>query len=302
MPATNNTKAAVFAITASMTLAFIDNFVWLISKEGGLWQFQVIRTLFALPLFYFFIRLFGLSWRPKNSWKLLLRSLLVAGGLLVYFASLGMLSVAQAGAGLFSAPIWLLIFALVFFKTKTDFVSCIFIVTGFIGVLLILQPDPNRFSFISLLPLIAGALYALGMLVTRHWCEEESTVAVALGVFVSMGVLSLLLLIYFTFIHMSNMPTGFLTRGWTTPTSTFLILTLMQTTGSMVGISLIARAYQIGDPTFVTVFEYTFLIFAAAWAYLLWETKTDKLSLLGIALVIIAGGIVSFRKSRLASP
>ena len=47
----NNIYAAVLALAASAILSFIDNFVFAVSKEAGLWQFQTFRTMIAIPLF-----------------------------------------------------------------------------------------------------------------------------------------------------------------------------------------------------------------------------------------------------------
>ena len=47
------------ALAASAVLSFIDNFVAPVSQEAGLWQFQVFRTLFAVPLLLVAARMSG---------------------------------------------------------------------------------------------------------------------------------------------------------------------------------------------------------------------------------------------------
>ncbi|QPC86346.1 hypothetical protein GA830_06045 [Mesorhizobium sp. NBSH29] len=44
------TRAAVLALFASAMLSFIDNFVGSVAEEAAIWQFQVLRTLIAIPL------------------------------------------------------------------------------------------------------------------------------------------------------------------------------------------------------------------------------------------------------------
>ncbi len=52
----------------------------------------------------------------------------VSLGLLIYFASLGALPVAQAGAGLFSAPLWVALLAVVFFRQRMSVIGAFAVV------------------------------------------------------------------------------------------------------------------------------------------------------------------------------
>lgn len=58
--------AVGLALVASAILSFIDNFVAPVSQEAGLWQFQVFRTLFAVPLLLGAARMSGRMMRPVN--------------------------------------------------------------------------------------------------------------------------------------------------------------------------------------------------------------------------------------------
>ena len=292
-----NLQAVLLALTASAILSFIDNFVAPVSEEAGLWQFQVIRALFALPILIVGARLLKLSIRPKSLKRTILRSVAVSTGLLIYFAALGFLPVAQAGAGLFSSPIWVLIFSVVLFGSRVTLWQIVAMALGFIGVLMLLQPDMDGLSGWSLFPLIAGAFYGLGMLITRHWCFEEPAVLLAIGVFTTMGLVSLVLLLVLTIWPVSSEPSDFIFRGWEPITSTFLWLTLGQAVGAVIAVSCISQAYRIGQPAMVAMFEYSFLVFAALWAYLLWQQTTNQLALVGIGIILVAGGLMTLNKS-----
>lgn len=170
-------KAAGLALAASAVLSFIDNFVAAVSQEAGLWQFQVFRTLFALPLLILAARISGQGIRPVNLPRLALRSLAVSVGLLIYFAALGSLPVSQAGAGLFSAPLWVALLSVVLFRQNIGLIGTGAVLLGFVGALMLLQPDLANLTTLSLLPLAAGFFYGLGMMLTRHLCAEESAIA-----------------------------------------------------------------------------------------------------------------------------
>lgn len=282
--------AALLALASTAILSLIDNFVFLLAKEAGLWQFQVFRTLFALPMLWAVAYLLKQPLTVVNLKKLAVRSVLVASGLLVYFAALGVLSVAQAGAGLFSAPMWVLIFTVVLIKQRASLTQWGNILLGFIGVLMVLQPDFSHLPLLTILPLIAGALYGSGMLITRYWCQQESAIALTIGVFSIIGLISLLLLLGFSFIWpVAPEASSFLTQGWVPITGPFLALTLLQAVGSVIAVLLISQAYRIGDPSHVAVYEYSFLIFAAIWAYFLWGALLDITAITGVILILLSG-------------
>jgi len=298
MKLNQNLSAALLALAASAILSFIDNFVAAIANEAGLWQFQVTRTLMAIPLLFIGARLLGMKLLPVNLPILAGRSLIVSTGLMMYFAALGFLPVAQAGAGLFSAPIWVLVFSAILFSRRLGMTQIIAATGGFVGVVLVLGITPASLSLLALVPLTAGAFYGLGMLVTRHWCSSESPAALALGIFLMMGLFSLIALCYFTVWPVNGSDTEFTLRGYQPVSETFYWLTLLQAAGSVIAVSLISQAYRIGDPAYVAVFEYSFLIFAAIWTFLLWGKAIEANPVIGIGLIVFCGGIVALADHR----
>lgn len=294
----NHTKlGGAFILLAMLILGFIDNFFVEISKDGGLWQFHVTRTLMALPMFWVVARLSGQSLRPKNLPMLAARSLVLSVGLLIYFGGLGFLPIAQVGAGLFTSPIWMLVFSMLFFGVRVGPWRVLAMALGFAGVLAILRPEASALSGLSLVPLLAGAFYALGMLATRYWCGPENALVLTAGLFVALGLWGGAGLIGFTFWPASGAEgeAGFVLRGWATPTPRFLFWSFVQAVGSLAAVILISRAYQLGEASFIAVFEYSFLIFAAFWAWVLWGQGVDLLGALGIAAIIFSGGVIALR-------
>jgi drug/metabolite transporter (DMT)-like permease len=294
MPANQHIQAAGLALAASAILSFIDNFVASVSQEAGLWQFQAFRTLFAVPLLLLAARVSAKSHWPVNLKRLVARSLAVSTGLLIYFASLGALPVAQAGAGLFSAPLWVALLSVLLFRHRIGALGAFAIVLGFCGALMLLQPDLNDLSVLSLMPLAAGMFYGFGMLLTRHWCSEESPIALALGIFITIGLVGIIMLGVVTIWPGDT----FMSQPWAAPTPRFLWLTLFQAVGAVFAVSLIAQAYRIGTPSVVAVFEYSFLIFASLWAFLLWGTTTNPLAWIGIIVILISGSLMAITPRR----
>ena len=290
--APRNITAAVLAMAGMAIISLVDNFVIEMSRSHGLWQFHVLRAAVAVPVLIAAAWLTGQSLRVRRPLRLTARCLSIATGLVIYFSALGALPVAQAGAGLFSAPIWVLILSAILFRYPITAGQALSVFTGFAGVLMLLQPDPRNLSALSFLPLGAGVFYGLGALLTRYWCAEESAMVLAIGVFVALGLVAMVPLIGFSFWPVSDSP-GFLTRGWTPLTPHFTWLALVQTVGAIITMPMIAQAYRIGTPAYVAVFEYSFLIFAGLWGLLIWGQDMALTGWVGIALIIAAGMAMS---------
>jgi drug/metabolite transporter (DMT)-like permease len=88
---------------------------------------------------------------------------------------------------------------------------------------------------------------------------------------------------------------GFVLRSWGPMDAQMLFWIAVQAVGSLLGIGLIFRGYQLGEATHVAVFEYSLLVFASFWAWVLWDQSVPLLGLVGMALIALAGIIIALR-------
>ena len=72
----------------------------------------------------------------------------------------------------------------------------------------------------------------------------------------------------------------------------------VQAVGSIIGIGLIFRGYLLGEAGYVAVFEYSLLVFASFWAWVLWDQTVGPLALAGMALIIAAGAVIALRTEK----
>ena len=64
---------------------------------------------------------------------------------------------------------------------------------------------------------------------------------------------------------------------------------------ALIGIGLIFRGYLLGEASHVAVFEYSLLVFASFWAWMMWGQTVPVLSLCGMVLIAVAGSIIAVR-------
>jgi len=286
---------ATMILVGTVLIGFTDNFVRVIAEDAGLWQFHLFRSAMALPLLGLAALALGMTLRPLRVRAVAGRSAVQALSMLLYFGSLPMLPIAQVGAALFTAPIWVQLFSAWLLGRPIGPRRAAAVALGFAGVLVMLRPDPHNLSLLTLMPVAAGALYGLSNLLTREWCADEPVGALLVGFFGAMGLAGAA---GCAVLALASSPTGwqaaapFLTAGWTAPTGSFLCWTLVQAAGSLAAVGLIAKGYQSGETSFLAVFEYFFLVSVTFWAWLIWGERLDGPTAAGIALIVAAGLVI----------
>ena len=173
----NTAMSIIFMITGMAIVGIIDNFMKFIAIEISLWQFHFLRSLIAVPVIVIFALLVGWDLKPKRLWPVLGRNIFLSGAMFIYFGCLGFFPIAAVAAGLFTAPVLVLAIDAIWSRRRIGPVRIITALLGFIGTILVLKPDVGGFSWVNLIPVLAGLMYAFGNVATRKWCEGESAVA-----------------------------------------------------------------------------------------------------------------------------
>lgn len=293
----NRTLAAFGAVLIyASVIAFTDNYVRVIARDAGLWQFHATRTLMALVLLALVAVPLGLKLRPRRPMAVLARSAIHGAAMVIYFGALAFLPVAQVAAGLFTAPIFVLLIQRFVYGQDIRGLQVLAVVIGFVGVVLVLGPEAmSGATFAALLPIISGALYAMGNIATREWCAGESAETILAGFFGMLGVIGLLGMAVLGAFPMTvpEGAEGFLQRGPVWPTGEFLWWTFVQAAGSLLGVGMIVKAYQIAEASRVSVFEYVILPASAAWGLVLWGERLSWSSIAGMGLIVVAGVLIA---------
>ncbi|MDR0808053.1 MAG: EamA family transporter, partial [Gemmobacter sp.] len=150
--------AAGFVLIYAAVIGFTDNFVRLIAAEAGLWQFHATRSVMAWVILLVAGAMFGFKLRPVNLRAVVARSAIQGCSMMIYFGALAFLSVAQAVAGLFTAPVFVLLISRFAYGHKIGPVRILAVAAGFLGVVMVLGPEAMKgASLAATVPLLAGA-------------------------------------------------------------------------------------------------------------------------------------------------
>ena len=296
MPASPNTALGALLMVVCMSIiGLIDNYVGIIAENAGLWQFHFVRSAVVCSALLVLSLLYGWRIRPRNWRGVAVRSVFGAISMAVYFGALAFMPIAQVGAGLFTAPLFVLLFSVLFFEERIGVWRVVASVIGFFGVTMVLKLDVTALQFVMVLPMLAGITWAMTALSTQYLCDGEDTVTLLFWFFFALGVLGVIGLCLMAF----GMDDGrsFISTGWRFPNFIFLKWTILQAMLSMVAVGMLTRAYQLGDASYIAMFEYSFLIFASFWAWVLFGNGVDFWGMVGITMIIFSGAIIALRSS-----
>lgn len=296
----NQTSAAQAMLAAMAIIGVTDNAVPLMAETLGLGQFYLLRTLVALPILWVMSKMGFGAMIPRRFGAITLRALLVATSMVFYFSAVALMPIAQALAGLFTSPIIIVVVSVLFMKLRIGMVRIAAVIGGFVGVLFVLQPDVTAFDWMILLPVAGGFFYALGSIVTGTMCKEESTVSMLFIYLLAQGLIGGLLLVGVEIwpLPVEQGADGFVTRGWVWPLWEMSHLILLQGFAAVGGVFLITKAYQLGEASFVAVFEYSVLLVGPAIAWLVYGQVLNFAQMMGIALIVLAGSTLALRSSK----
>ena len=288
-------------VAATFTISLQDVIFKFFSSELTLWQIFALRALITFPLFFSLAlfrgnagSVFADAFRP---WPLL-RGLFMTFTFMAFYAAIPFLSLSTIGAANYTAPIFITLLSAYAISEPVGFRGWIAVLVGFAGVLILLQPGTDAFSFWALLPVIGACFYALAHIITRSRCQPftATSMAVSVNFMMLMAGLSMsgLLLVW----HPGNELADaypYLLGGWSSiGKSEWLILGVLAVFVVAVSI-LLAGAYKVAPPSTVGTFEYSYLVFVAIWDFLFFNTALSLPGIIGMAMIVGAGLLVMRR-------
>jgi len=296
-----NIKGGLFIALGMLLLAIADNYIRFVTETIGLWQFHLSRSLIAIPILIFAVMLQGGRIFPQHFKLVFLRTLLMVFAMLIYFGCLAFFPISQVAAGLFTSPIFVIIFSILLLRENV-YISRVFaVLIGSLGTFLALSLNFYDFSILSLFPITAGVFYALASITTRLWCREEDARSLMFMFFFGIGFVSFIMIFLIELnqiFQLYSLPNTFITSPLQTYSLNDLAIIFMHALLSVIGGILITLGYQKGITSFVAVFEYSFLFFVTFWAYLLFSDQISMSMLLGMSLIILSGLVISNSKDR----
>ncbi len=294
------TLAAFLVVGGVFLLSGQDALIKVISSELSLWQFQFFRGALNITLLVFCVRIIlrrGIP-APRRIWVVSLRSLLMVGAMVCFFAGVPYLSLASMSAGLYVFPLFVVILSSIVLGERVGPRRIAAVFLGFFGTLLVLRPGTDIFTPIALLPVGAGFFYACTLLTTRKLCRDESPITLTMGVGIVVLIMGAIGLCFFAGQNMEGFPVDwpFLMTGWRSVDLWVYGVIIVCSVINIITTGSLAKAYQSAESSWLVPFDYFYLVFATVWGFVIWRYIPDLVTFCGILLITASGIFVAWRQ------
>ena len=200
-----------------------------------------------------------------------------------YYISIINMNFATATTLTFSSPIFIVVLSMLVLKEKIGLFRWSAIFIGFGGVLLIMNPKSELFSYISILPLLAALCWAISNIVLKFIPEDISSVKINFYS-INFSYIGSLIILFFSS-DFSPVENSF---DW-------LLLILIGILGGVASI-LFSFAYRVVSPSTLAPFEYLGIpsSFILGWIFF-YEAPIEQL-FPGVLGIVVAGFIIIWRE------
>jgi len=298
------TRGIFCVLAAGATFSASDMLIKTLSGNYPLHQIVLIRAVVALIIILgIFMPLEG-GYRNLRSkrWRLhIFRGLCVVVANMAFFIGIAAMPLAEATAIFFVAPLFITALSVPFLGEQVGVRRWISIGVGLIGVVVIIRPGTEAFSYAALAPVLAAFAYASMQITARKlgMTERASTMAFYVQVtFLLVCATSGLIIGDGRFATGIENPTLlFLLRAWTIPLQSDGAVMIFVGALSALGAYLISQGYRQAEATTVAPFEYIALPLAMFWGVTVFNEWPDAIALIGIVLIFGSGLYAFWREN-----
>ena len=213
----------------------------------------------------------------------LVRSSLQIGAMYFFITALTSLSLPIVTSITFTAAFMVVVLSIPMLGERVGLRRWLAVLIGFGGAIVIIRPGGEADGWPALMALGAALCYALFQILTRKLAPyDDSRTTAVYTIAVTLVVSSAIA------------PFGF---DWPDDLNTWLLFLALGLVGGVSHFFLI-KAYETGEASLLSPFDYGQLVGATVLGYLVWGHFPDGWSWLGVATIIASGIYIAYRETR----
>lgn len=277
----------LWMVATGLLFILLNTIMKKLSHEIDPWLVGFLRYLFgAAVMIPPALRLGAGALWPKAPKLQFLRGLFHAGGMMLWFAALPMVTLAELTAIGFSGPIFICLGAVLFLHERMSGARWAAVLLGFAGVLIVLKPwqgggfagvSPGMLLMLASAPVFAGS-FLVAKALTRH---DRSEVVVL-----------------WQHLWVSVLLAGFALAYWTAPTpAQWALLVLCGILGAG-GHYCMVRAFRVADISAIQSVKFLELVWAAILGWVVFGTAPAGATVAGGVVILAATLLLARHESR----
>ncbi|MDD2450491.1 MAG: DMT family transporter [Sulfurovum sp.] len=288
-------RGILYMLIASLSFAVMGGFAKVVSEILPAVEVTFFRNVFGVVLIGYAIYRSPLKQIGGKPLLLLFRGVMGFAALLAYFYIIAYIPLGEAVTYNKTSPIFVAIFAFLFLGEKLPGSAVFAVLLGFVGILLIAQPQGGVFDKYDLLGIFSGLGAALAYTSIRELRQYYDTRAIVMS-FMGVGTVAPLLLMLATPYVNPPQELDFMFAAFVMPEGILWFYILMMGLSATFSQIWMTKAYEHTKAGIVGTVSYSNIVFALMIGILLGDPIPDIWTFLGILLVITSGLIVALAK------
>lgn len=286
---------AYYMVLASAFFAITGAFAKLLSSSMSSVEVSFFRNIVGLAIVLATIYKYGTHNKNGKLFLLFLRGFLGTISMLAFFHNIAHIGLAEAFTFTKMAPMFLALFGVIFFKEKISFLSWFGIIFGFIGILLIMQPNLG-FKIGHAMGLINGLLAAMAYLSVHELRKYYDTRTIVLSFMLSGTIIPIVFMTIAEFIQTPPF-FNFMFAKFIMPTPSMWFFIILMGIGGLLFQTYMTKAYAASRHAgTVAAIGYCDVIFSMLIGFIMGDSLPNLMAFFGIIVVIISGVIVATQK------
>jgi len=290
-------RGILFMLLASLSFAVMGGFAKVVSQILPPVEVTFFRNVFGVLLVGLSIYSSPLKQIGGKPLLLLFRGTMGFTALLAYFYIIAHIPLGEAVTYNKTSPIFVAIFAYIFLKEKLSPWAILAIIIGFVGIILIAQPEGGTFDKYDMLGIFSGIGAALAYTSIRELREYYDTRAIVMS-FMGVGTVAPILLMLVAPYVDAPKSLDFMFAEFVMPEGIiwfYLLIMGLSATASQI---LMTKAYELTKAGIVGTISYSNIVFALIIGISLGDPIPNAWTFLGILLVISSGLLVALSKEK----
>lgn len=276
-------RGIVLMCVSTVAFSIMHGLVRFVSEVLPPFQIAFFRNIFGLAfLLPLLMRSRFSILRTKRIGLHALRGIINIIAMLMFFTALSISPIAKVTALSFTAPIFMAILAVFVLRERFRIYRWLAILSGFIGMLIILRPGLVAIDTGALLVTASAGLWAIALLLIKILSRTEASLTIVAYMGIFLGVFSIFPALWVW------QPFGMQTLFWLASIGLF---------GTIAQMSL-SQSLKETDPTALMPFDFLKLVWTALIGAWFFSEIPDVYTLIGAAVIFASGFFIALREQK----